>query len=473
MARNNTDGAKGRTTKSNVVPFPKQSKLNIGVIILAVVFIYVMVCVATFLSKEQIQTYQVREGSLVENTRYTGVIVREETVVYSTGTGYVNYFAAEKERVAVGNLVYTLDSSGTIKDYTDLLNADENSLSDSDKEEFRYLIDTFLEKYSDDSFSLVYDLHASLTTQTDKLVNSLLLENISSLYDSTSSMIAYHYASDTGLVAYWIDGLENLAVEEVTSSLIAQTDYSRTDFVSNTLVSEGDAVYKIIPSEKYDIVVTGVDEEKLAYYLDEEVVQVRFLKNDLQLWAEVSTTVNSLGETLLVLSFQSGSVNFSADRFLEIEIISEDETGLKIPVSSIVEKSFYIVPEEYVSYVEEEDAYYILVETYGEDGLTVTRTEVEPYSLKSNQYYLDDTAVSQGTRIYKLDSTDVYQVYATGTLTGVYNINKGYAEFRQITVLEQNELYAIVQSNTTYGLSAYDYIVLNADAVSENDIIYE
>ncbi|MCD7842811.1 MAG: hypothetical protein LUG56_10130, partial [Lachnospiraceae bacterium] len=247
-----TGRRKGKDAKSNVVPFPKQSKLNIGVIILAVVFIYVMVCVATYLSREQIQSYQVREGSLVENARYTGVIVREETVVYSDGAGYVNYFAAEKERVAVGNLVYTLDSSGTIKDYTDLLNADENSLSDSDKEEFRYLIDTFLEKYSDDSFSSVYDLHSTLTSQTDKLVNTLLLENISSLYDSTSSMIAYHYAADTGLVAYWTDGLEDLAVEEVTSALLEQTDYSRTELVSNMLVSEGDIVYKIIPSEKYD-----------------------------------------------------------------------------------------------------------------------------------------------------------------------------------------------------------------------------
>ncbi len=459
--------------RDNVVSFPKQSKLNIGVIILAVVFIYVMVCVATYLSREQIQSYQVREGTLVEDTRYTGVIVREENIVYSTGAGYVNYFTAEKDRVAVGNLVYTLDSSGTIKDYTDLLSADENSLSDSDKEEFHYLIDSFLEKYSDDSFSSVYELHTTLTSKTDKLVNNLLLENIDSLYSSTSSMIEYNYASDTGIVAYWIDGLEDLSAEEVTSSLIDSSTYSRTELVSNSLVAEGEAVYKLLPSEYWDIVIVGADEENIEYYLSEEVVQVRFLKNDLLLWADVSTTTNSLGETLLVLSFQSGSVNFSSDRFLEIEIVTDDDTGLKIPISSIVEKSFYLVPEEYVSYVEEEDAYYILIETYGEEGLTVTRTEVEPYSLKENYYYLDDASIELGTRIYKLDSSDVYSVQSTGTLTGVYNINKGYAEFRQITILEENELYAIVQSNTTYGLSVYGYIVLNASAVDENDFIYE
>ncbi|MCD7806947.1 MAG: hypothetical protein LUH19_06350 [Lachnospiraceae bacterium] len=459
--------------RDNVVSFPKQSKLNIGVIILAVVFIYIMVCVATYLSREQIQSYQVREGSLVEDTRYSGVIIRQEDVIYSDGAGYVNYFTAEKERVAVGNLVYTLDSSGTIKDYTDLLNADENSLSEDDKEEFRYLIDSFLEKYSDDSFSSVYELHTTLTSQTDKLVNNLLLENINTLYSSTSSMIEYHYASETGIVAYWIDGLEDLEAGEVSSSLFDSSSYSRTELVSNSLVADGESVYKVLPSEYWDLVITDVEEENLEYYLSEEVVQVRFLKNDLLLWADVSAATNSLGETLLVLSFQSGSVNFSTDRFLEIEIITDDDTGLKIPISSIVEKSFYLVPEEYVSYVEEENAYYILIESYGEDGLTVTRTEVEPYSLKENDYYLDDASIDLGTRIYKLDSSDVYTVSSMGTLTGVYNINKGYAEFRQITILDENELYAIVQSNTTYGLSAYDYIVLNADAVDENDFIYE
>ena len=73
----------------------------------------------------------------------------------------------------------------------------------------------------------------------------------------------------------------------------------------------------------------------------------------------------------------------------------------------------------------------------------------------------------------KLDSSEVYTVSQKGSLTGVYNINKGYADFKQITVKEQNASYAIVASNTQYGLNVYDYIVLNASAVSENDFVYD
>ena len=61
----------------------------------------------------------------------------------------------------------------------------------------------------------------------------------------------------------------------------------------------------------------------------------------------------------------------------------------------------------------------------------------------------------------------------TGTLVGVYNINKGYAEFREVNILYQNDKYSIVKPNTTYGLSTYDYIVLDAAAVNENDLVYQ
>lgn len=52
-------------------------------------------------------------------------------------------------------------------------------------------------------------------------------------------------------------------------------------------------------------------------------------------------------------------------------------------------------------------------------------------------------------------------------------MNKGYADFKQINILYQNEEYSIVKSNTQYGLSVYDYIVLDATTVNEDELIYE
>ena len=55
-------------------------------------------------------------------------------------------------------------------------------------------------------------------------------------------------------------------------------------------------------------------------------------------------------------------------------------------------------------------------------------------------------------------------------LHGVYNINKGYAVFRKIVIIDKNEDYAIVEKGTTYGIAQFDYIVLDAADVKESEI---
>ena len=51
-------------------------------------------------------------------------------------------------------------------------------------------------------------------------------------------------------------------------------------------------------------------------------------------------------------------------------------------------------------------------------------------------------------------------------------MNKGYAVFRQINILDQNEEYCIVSQGTSYGLQAFDYIVLDGKSVKEEEILY-
>ncbi len=62
----------------------------------------------------------------------------------------------------------------------------------------------------------------------------------------------------------------------------------------------------------------------------------------------------------------------------------------------------------------------------------------------------------------------------TGSLQGVYNINKGYSVFRQIEILAENNEFYIVQKGTRYGLNVYDHIILDADAVEgEGVLVYQ
>ena len=79
--------------------------------------------------------------------------------------------------------------------------------------------------------------------------------------------------------------------------------------------------------------------------------------------------------------------------------------------------------------------------------------------------------LNAGDNLYLQEGEEVYTVSRRATLIGVYNMNKGYADFKQISILYQNDEYAIVKPNTKYGLSVYDYIVLNADSVRDDQFI--
>jgi hypothetical protein len=167
---------------------------------------------------------------------------------------------------------------------------------------------------------------------------------------------------------------------------------------------------------------------------------------------------------------------FSGERFLDVELVLGDERGLKVPNSSIIQKEFYLINDNFVIHDTVNDIYYIMITGYDETGQAVTmRKEISVYAHddKLHVYYVDETIITAGDVLHLENSQEVFVVKERGTLTGVYNINKGYADFKEITILAQNDEYAIVKPNSTYGLRVYDYIALKADTVSDDQFINE
>ena len=87
-------------------------------------------------------------------------------------------------------------------------------------------------------------------------------------------------------------------------------------------------------------------------------------------------------------------------------------------------------------------------------------------------YYIDMSNFKEGDVAVNPKDQSKYVIMEVGVLEGTYCINQGYAVFRRIEILDQNEEYAVVSKETRYGLSRYDHIVRNADKVSEQEILY-
>ncbi len=461
--------------RNKITKYRKPINLNIGMMVFAVILVYVVICVIMYFRTDHIVRYSVQEGSLTSNSIYKGIALRTEQVVTGQDAGYVNYFAREGERTAVGDLVYTVDETGRLSDYINAGSNGEISLSDSDLAELRTDITAFMHGFDQRYFDEVYNFRHNMESTAIKLANYNILENADALNDASGTVIInYRYAANSGIVLYSTDGYENLKLEDMTAELFDEETYERNYLVNNGLVAAGDPVYKLSTDEDWSVVIQV--EKELADRLvnEEKYVEVRFLKNQYTAWGQAAAYTNEAGDTFVSLTFTNSMITFCTDRFLDIELLLDEETGLKIPNSAIVQKEFFIVPKAYVTKGGSNGNDGVLLETYNEEGEATTQfVETEIYEETETEYYLDDSTLRSGNYIVMPETGEKFAVSRTGTLQGVYNINKGYADFKQISILYDNDEYSVVKSNTNYGLNVYDYIVLNADMVKDNEFIYE
>lgn len=454
-----------------VVKYHRSKNINIGMIIFIVIFIHISIAVIMYFRTSHITGYEVKKGSLSTNNIYRGIAIRDEKIYKASKAGYIDYFIRDGSHAANGDLIYTIDEAGNISDK--IAASDDQDISDTDLEQIRSSIADFSDHFSNDSFSQTYDFQYNIQNQVTELSSSQMLADIKKISDSNSSLIHYQSSEDSGIVTYYTDGYESLKTTDISKDTFDESKYKKKQFSNDQLIASGDSVYKMCGDEKWSIVIP-TDASTAKQLEDMEYVEVRFLKNKYESWAGVKSVKGKDDGTYVQLNFTNSMITFCDDRYLDIELLMENQSGLKIPNSSIVKKNFFLVPKEYVTQGGEKNGYGVMRDRYDEKGgKSEEFVDTDLYGEKDGMYYLDDSTLRAGDVITKPESTDKFTISKTGNLVGVYNINKGYAEFREINILYQNDKYSIVKPNTTYGLSTYDYIVLDASAVDENDLVYQ
>jgi hypothetical protein len=162
---------------------------------------------------------------------------------------------------------------------------------------------------------------------------------------------------------------------------------------------------------------------------------------------------------------------------VEIEIESED--GLKIPQSSIVELACYKIPKGFFTGEAAAQKDIVIRKenskgkvTFETKTVTIRKNESGETDDDPGYYYILAEDVPENTVICKEDSTETYELNKKVKLSGVYNVNRGYAFFRYVDVIMENEDYSIVRSGVNHSISLFDRIVLNGDTVQNNQTIY-
>lgn len=445
---------------------------KIEFLIFGAMMVYLIVVVVSYLNSDKIRGYEIKMGSLSETKTYTGIAIRDEEVLVSPYTGYINYYVREGERVSTRDTVYSIDESGKLASLLNAGELGENSYTDEELTEFRSDIIQYNRVFDKNEFGSVYDFKYDIQGSVIKLVNLDMYQGMETLSQSSlNGMVNMCAAGKTGYIVYSTDGYEEKTVEQLTAQDFEQANYEKKRISNNDLIEANSTVAKLITEEEWSLVIQ-VDEERAKALEEAEYVKIKFLKTQESSWAKVIIHRNG-DEILAELVFNNSCINFCTERFVEIELVINDEEGLKIPNSAIVEKEFFIIPAEYMSKGGENGNYGVIKESFNEDGNVEYKfVETTVYNSDENEFYVDNENLSVGEYIYMPDSAEKMPISKSGKLIGVYNMNKGYADFKQITILYQNDEYAIVSSNTKYGLTVYDRIVLDASSVNTDDFVY-
>lgn len=89
--------------KSKIIRYRHPLNINVGMIIFAIIFVYLVFSVYTYMKKEKVQFYEIVEGNIVNDRQYTGIILRDERVESTDRAGYINYYIREGKRAGHWN----------------------------------------------------------------------------------------------------------------------------------------------------------------------------------------------------------------------------------------------------------------------------------------------------------------------------------------------------------------------------------
>lgn len=456
---------------TNVIKYPKEKHLNIGIVIFGIIFVYLLATIIMYLTAPKITVYEVRQGSILKDNAYTGLALREETVVYADSPGYVNFYAQDNSKVKVGTKIYTL-SSQKLDFEQETVTETKNTLSNEEKHALLLKIQSYNNQFQESDFSSTYQLKNEIQSSLNKITSQGKTDQINSLISSGAySDLTVKTATKDGVLVCLTDGMEELSIENISREHLKKTNYKKNELSSNQKVSAGEPIYKLVTDDKWNLLIE-VSEETQTALKNKKTVKVNFKKDNQEMKASI-TFLKQFDKPVLCLSFDNSMIRYINERYLDIELILEDESGLKIPKSAETSKDFYVIPKSYLTVGGNSSKDGVMRKQINSKGETITEfINVTVYYEEDEYIYLDPNAFDKGDVLIKPESLETYELKDTRSLKGVYCINKGYAVFKQIQILCESDEYYIIEEGNSFGLSNYDHIALDSSNIKENDVVF-
>lgn len=443
---------------------------RVATIIFIVIIVYIVCFLILFFVKRDVRIYEVTHGDISQALSASGLLIREEKVYNAPSDGYISFFNVSGVKVKVNDSVYALDKTGRLGEILEAHDGDKEDFSDADIRQIGSMLKNYETDYEYAGFAGIYDIGNSIDTIKSNQSAAWLEANKDSISKETGieDTVNVVYTDSAGYLSYSTDGYETVREEDINVNLLERQSYDKEVIAGEGVaVKEGDPTYKLITDELYHIYVPLTQDQIKNNSLSEyKTVFVNLKKVNASVKGNFEIIKNN-DLTLGKITVNKYVYAYIGDRFADVEISVDENTGLKIPNSAIVKRDMYVIPEEYITTGGDSN----------EQGVNIQSGDLYVFKELNISYkqdglcYIKTDAIQEDSVLIKPESADTYVVKKTEKLDGVYCVNTGYTVFQPVKIISRNDEYAVVSENLS-GVSVYDRIVLNAENFKENEVIY-
>lgn len=495
--------SKSRIVNNKSVSAKRNSvALPIFIFFIVLCFIYIIGSSVNFLTKKIVNYDVLSYGTIDTPKSASALVIRNEKVYNTDKTGVISYNIADNEKVKKGTVVCSVKDEAVVAQMQaslDDINEQIMKIQSERKDisvysedikkynlQMKDIIDESALDYAYMKIGNIYELQNTIQKQLDTRNQYLLTENSGVLSDLVSQKkeqeskmsenISNITANESGIVSYYIDGLEEELTPEninnISKSKISDTVTAESSFKSS--VKANSPAFKLVTSNIWYIVsyikneyIEGWEkgDTRSIYIKDEEGKEHR-----LEAYIEDMTANADLNEKFVVFKITRDMTDFINARNVTIETESS-ERGFKIPNDAIVEETLMKIPAAYV----DSDGNITKLENGNPKKIQVNISGKDPDDANYCYTPVQMGVINVGDTIKMPNKEETFVIADVLNTKGIYIVNTGIAEFKTINLTNSvsNSTHTILDPSYNTNIYIYDRIMTDPRNVEKQEMVYE
>lgn len=317
-------------------------------IIIIALLVFLIVKIFQWNTSDSDVTYYLSQGEINIENNYKGIVIRKEILVTSQFSGKVTQVLNDGDFVKVNQRIMDItkeNESSVSEELSELQVAEPIEMSrESQENRIESIKEDIALAVKNEDYKSVSDLTTalSLTINTLKEIDAVKdrpvwVQNIeASDIEIGESMPVY--ASDAGILTYYIDGYEDAFTYERAPYLqfnkILEMEII-PDLAKSSEVSQGDILCKIVDGSEYYIIVVADTSEYTKYNLYSDVtieVMGKTSKGSIEKFMAAGDQV------AMAIKLTTYIDDFHKKRFIDLKLKQDSYQGLVVNTASITRK---------------------------------------------------------------------------------------------------------------------------------------